>query len=591
MKKSINRNIAAAEYFVTLLSEFGVRDICISPGSRNTPLTVVISKNRKFKTHINVDERAGCFFALGLAKQTGNPVAVVTTSGTAAAELTPGIVEAYFSRVPLIICTADRPGYQVGRGANQTINQWNMFSNHVRGFYDFGLPKASIRWFNRLSKNVSKKLHVLNTNPGPIHFNIPFKKPFEPGSPTDKVDPEFLASIKNEGVIVRRYQPDASPSGHLSKKLIEKVLESKKILLSVGPIKNNGDFVNSLSKLARQLKCPIAADGLSRINFKNVTHVIDNFNTITLSSEFRNHYDPELIIHIGNAHTSKSMLDFFKYSKAYKIVVNTYGDKIDPSRTTDEFININPAKFCQELIKLDLNESNSEKNIWYEEILEIDAKVEQIKGNLIYKKRFPFEGRILEEVYSLAPEKSNLFLSNSMPVRDFDYFISGKKNINLYYNRGASGIDGIISSACGVGQNSDSPTTLVIGDLAFYHDLNSLYLSKRLNNPFVIILINNNGGGIFDMLPIASEKIDFEKYFKTPVDLNFEKTAQAFDLNYSRIKGWKELKSRYNNAIKSKNPTILEIKTNSKQSLELRRKFWEESRTTIRKVINENNAR
>lgn len=590
MKKSINRNIAAAEYFVTLLSEFGVRDICISPGSRNTSLTVVISKNRKFKTHINVDERAGCFFALGLAKQTGNPVAVVTTSGTAAAELTPGIVEAYFSRVPLIICTADRPGYQVGRGANQTINQWNMFSNHVRGFYDFGLPKASIRWFNRFSKNVSKKLHVLNTNPGPIHFNIPFEKPFEPGSPTDKVDPEFLTSIKNERVIVRRYQHDASSSGHLSKKLIEKVLESKKILLSVGPIKNNGDFVNSLSKLARQLKCPIAADGLSRINFKNVTHVIDNFNTITLSSEFRNHYDPELIIHIGNAHTSKSMLDFFKYSKAYKIVVNTYGDKIDPSRTTDEFININPAKFCQELIKLDLNESNSEKNIWYEEILEIDAKVEQIKGNLIYKKRFPFEGRILEEVYSLAPEKSNLFLSNSMPIRDFDYFISGKKNINLYYNRGASGIDGIISSACGVGQNSDSPTTLVIGDLAFYHDLNSLYLSKRLNNPFVIILINNNGGGIFDMLPIASEKIDFEKYFKTPVDLNFEKTAQAFDLNYSRIKGWKELKSRYNNAIKSKNPTILEIKTNSKQSLELRRKFWEESRTTIRKIINENNA-
>ena len=140
----------------------------------------------------------------------------------------------------------------------------------------------------------------------------------------------------------------------------------------------------------------------------------------------------------------------------------------------------------------------------------MDAIIEQIKAGLIFKKRFPFEGRILFEIYSLLPEKSNLFLSNSMPVRDFEYFISGRKEVNLYYNRGASGIDGIISSACGAGQNSNSPTTLVIGDLAFYHDLNSLYLCKRLKKPLVIILINNGGGGIFEMLPIAGEKIDFE---------------------------------------------------------------------------------
>lgn len=591
MKKSINRNIAAAEYFVELLSEFGVRDVCISPGSRNTPLTIAISKNRKLQAHVNVDERASCFFALGLAKQTGNPVAVVTTSGTAAAELTPGIVEAYFSRVPLIICTADRPGYLVDKGANQTIHQWNMFSNHVRGFYDFGLPKASARWFKRLSKNVGKKLHVLNSKQGPIHFNIPFEMPFEPGSPTDNVDPEFLTRIKNERVILKPFQPEASPSRELSKKLIEKILESKKILLSVGPIKNNSDFVNSLSKLARQLKCPIAADGLCRINFKNVPHVIYNFNTISLSSEFRNHYEPELIIHFGNAFTSKPMLDFFKYSKAYKIVVNNYGEKIDPSRTADEFIKVNPAKFCQDVIKLCLNERSSTDNNWYEKILQLDSEVEKIKANLIFKKRFPFEGRILQEVYSLVPEKSNLFLSNSMPVRDFDYFISGKKDINLFYNRGASGIDGIISSACGVAQNSDTPTTLVIGDLSFYHDLNSLYLSKRLRNPLVIILINNSGGGIFDMLPIANEKIDFEKYFKTPVNMNYEKAVQAFDLNYSRVKSWADLKSRYNKAIKSKTSTVLEIITNSKQSVELRRKFWEEARTTVNKMINENKAR
>jgi 2-succinyl-5-enolpyruvyl-6-hydroxy-3-cyclohexene-1-carboxylate synthase len=319
--------------------------------------------------------------------------------------------------------------------------------------------------------------------------------------------------------------------------------------------------------------------------------VVNNFNTIALSSEFRKYYNPELIIHFGNAFTSKPMLDFFKYSKAYKIVVNSYGDKIDPSGTADEFVNFNPADFCQELIKLHFNESNSAKSKWYEEFLELDAEVEKIKANLIFKKRFPFEGRILKEVYSQVPEKSNLFLSNSMPVRDFDYFVSGSKDIDLYYNRGASGIDGIISSACGVGQNSDFPTTLVIGDLAFYHDLNSLYLAKRLSKPLVIILVNNSGGGIFDMLPIAGEEVDFEKYFKTPVNLSFEKTVHAFDLNYSKVESWADLKSQYNKAIKSKTSTVLEIKTNSKQSVELRRKYWEESKTTINKMINENNTR
>ena len=590
MKKSINRNILAAECFITILSNFGIRDICISPGSRNTPLTIAVSQNSGIQPHIIVDERAACFFALGLAKHTGNPVAVVTTSGTAAAELTPGIVEAFFSRIPLIICTADRPAYLAGRGANQAINQRNMFSNHVREYYDIGLPGISRRWFNRLSKNVAGKLISQANNPGPVHFNFPFEKPFEPGSPTDEIEAESLSAIENDINTVKPVQRKSTPDRQLSKKTTEKILESKKILLTAGPLNKAADIAESLSDLAQKLNYLIAPDGLARIYFQNKSNVIDNFSTIAFSSEFKNKYDPDLIVHFGNAPTSNSFLEFFKESKAYKIVVNEYGDKIDPTRTADEFIKIHPVDLCKEILESDNTQINSGKIPWSEEILKMDAEIDRIKTDLIFKKRFPYESRIINEVYSFMPEGSNLFLSNSLPVRDFEYFISERKKINLYYNRGASGIDGIIATACGVGKNSEFPTTLILGDLAFYHDLNSLYLCNQLSKPVIIVVINNGGGGIFEMLPVADEKIDFEKYFKTPVNFNCEKAVKAFGLNYCRVNNWAELKSQYNKSIKLKTSAVIEIKSNSKQSLALRRKFWSESKAKVNKMINENKA-
>ncbi len=587
MKKSINRNILAAEYFIKILLNFGVRDICISPGSRNTPLIVAISKNSNIQAHIIVDERTSCFFALGLARQTGNPVAVVTTSGTAAAELTPGIVEAYFSRLPLIICTADRPGYLIERGANQVINQRNMFFNHVKEFYDVGLPGISKRWFGRLSKNVAAKLNAQAINPGPVHFNFPFEKPFEPGSHTDEVDPEFLSNLDNEVKNIKPTGLQPADSRGLSKKVIARILGSKKILLSVGPLNNRTDITEPVSILAEKLDCPVAPDGLARIFFDKLPHVIDNFSTIALSSEFIKKNDPDLIIHFGNAPVSKSFLEFFKDSKAHKIAVNSYGDKIDPTRTVDEFIKISPGDFCSELLNSDIQKSDMRKNSWYQKVKRADAAIDKLKTEMIFKKRFPFEGRIIKEIYSLLPEESNLFLSNSMPVRDFEYFISDRKNINLYYNRGASGIDGIISTACGTGSKSDLSTALITGDLAFYHDLNSLYLCNRNAKPIVLVVINNDGGGIFEMLPIAEERIDFEKYFKTPVRFNYEHAVKAFGLKYCRVSSWADLKSQFNKAIKLKTSTVIEIKSSSKQSLSLRRKFWNEARETVNKIINE----
>jgi 2-succinyl-5-enolpyruvyl-6-hydroxy-3-cyclohexene-1-carboxylate synthase len=587
MKKSINRNIAAADYFVNLLEKFGVSDVCISPGSRSTPLTIAFASNNNFSTHINVDERASCFFALGLAKQSGKPVVVVTTSGTAAAELTPAIVEAYFARIPLIICTADRPGYLAERGANQVINQRHMFSNHTRGFYDTGLPMATVRWFNRFSKNVIKKLSSLNSDPGPVHFNFPFEKPFEPSSITDEVDMEFLGAFYNEEYDIEPYHKIVREVITLQKKLVDKVSNSEKILMSVGPMKIDAGIADALTEFANEFNCAVAVDSLSLNNFMNHPFVVKNFSGLVLSPEFITEFDPDLIIHFGAARTSDSMLNFMQNSSAYKISVNAYGDKVDPARNVDMFVKVSPIKFCGDLINQASASESDEKQKWVSSLLDMGERLEQLKNDLILKKRFPFEGRIIHEMFSLLPDESNLFLSNSLPVRDFNSFISTGRKVNLYHNRGASGIDGIISTAAGVAQNSDSPTTLIIGDLAFYHDLNSLYLCKQLNKPFVIILINNNGGAIFEMLPIAEEKLEFDKYFKTPLDIDFSKAATLFDIDYSEVKSWAELKSEYINALDSNSPTVLEIKTNSQHSLELRRIFWKESRSTVNKRIDE----
>ncbi len=581
MKIPINRNSFWSELFTAQLSQSGIKYACISPGSRSTPLTLAFASNKKIKTFVNPDERSNAFFALGLAEHSGSPVAIVTTSGTAVAELYPAIIEAYQRRIPLIVCTADRPPELLNCGANQTINQENIFANHIRKFFNAGLPSLNESKLLKIKKIAAEAVEIsLKKNQGPVHVNFPFRKPLEPESFTDKIDKHFYDKIRNINLPASF---STLPSVKQHKKVMKAITGKSKGLIFCGWDNYRSDFPKLLVKFSRISGFPIIADGISGLRFgkHSMQNIISNASAFLKSKAYGFLLEAEIILQFGSAPTSNIVLDFLKKSQAEKFLINEYGDYKDPSRTARNIIKINPSEFLSELLTVTKN-VNHPRNNRLNKIRQFEQLTEKIKEQNILNAEFPFEGRIIPEVLKSIPPNSNLFVSNSMPVRDLDFFSSAmKKNIKIYSNRGASGIDGIISTAAGIAVKSKFPTYLVIGDLAFLHDSNGLNILQNQKIPLQIILIDNNGGGIFGMLPIAKNKKYFEEYFQTPQTADFALLTKAHGGKYYRIKSWNMLKNTIFNYKYLNNFSVLHVKTNAEDSIALRKKYWEVLSGTI----------
>ncbi|MBI5730053.1 MAG: 2-succinyl-5-enolpyruvyl-6-hydroxy-3-cyclohexene-1-carboxylic-acid synthase [Ignavibacteriales bacterium] len=585
MKLSINRNTFWCDVFVHRLAELGVRYACISPGSRSTPLTIAFASNKSINLFPIVDERSSAFFALGIAKKTKSPVAVVTTSGTAVAELYPAIIEAYYQRVPLIICTADRPPALRNSGANQTINQQNIFKNHIRYFADAGLPNLkNLNYINDLADKLIINSSLLDK--GPVHVNFSFEKPFEPRSYTDKIEITKIRKTFSKHSIILNEKKIVEIDFD---SLIKKLNSNERGLILVGSNNYNKDFTKNLVKFSRTFGYPIYADGSSSLRFGSHSneYFIDNFTAFARVKNFQKYFDPKLIIQFGGTPTSNVLLEFFNNSKAEKILVNEFGDRNDPSHTAKKIFTINPNEFCSSLLK------NVEKNIkrdscWLIDLQVMNNKAAELKNKLINNAEFPFEGRVANELIKSLPKKSNLMISNSLPIRDVDFFASSNnKNINIFSNRGASGIDGINSTALGIAKTSKDPTYLLIGDLAFYHDMNGLHNAIKYKIPLTVILINNHGGGIFESLPISNYKEFLLENFLTPLELDLSKLVKAYGGKFIRIKNWRKFSSAITSSKKNKKITVFEIHTNAKKSKELRDKYWNAVSNEVDLYINE----
>jgi 2-succinyl-5-enolpyruvyl-6-hydroxy-3-cyclohexene-1-carboxylate synthase len=578
MKKYINRNYFWASLFAKQLEVLGIKDVCISPGSRNTPLTLAFAANKKFKKYIHTDERSSGFFALGLAKKKQKPVVIVTTSGTAVTELYPAITEAYQQRIPLIVCTADRPSHLRNTGANQTVNQENIFKNHIRKFIDVGLPELSKNKLRLFSKKTVETVSVAaGKNKGPVHINFPFEKPLEPNSFTDEIVYEFsdFIFIPNDSVKKGNYSFEG---------LNFNILNYKNIIIHLAWDNFDKEFYGKLLKFSKQSNIPVFADGTSELRFlKKSENIIVNHSAFLKNENIRKKIKPDLILQFGNAPTSQTMLEFFQEVKI--ITVNEFGDKKNASRKKCKIIKAKPTSFLDALLQNRKKFFSDKKR--FNEIVKFDKIAETVKQNTINKSAFKLEPRIVNELLNLIPSKSNLFISNSMPVRDYDFFASkNSKQIKIFTNRGASGIDGIISTASGIAVQSKQKTFLVIGDLAFYHNLSALSTLSELKIPLIILLINNNGGGIFNMLPVADCSNNFEKYFITSQNLNYMKITKAFNGNYFSPKNWNEFEKMFRKAVNKKTYSVIEFKTDSKKSLQLRKKYWLKVKQTVERNDN-----
>ena len=590
----VNRNFIWTEIFVNQLVSLGVKYACISPGSRSTPLTISFSKQKKIKCFVHIDERVSGFFTMGLAKATNTPVAVVTTSGTATAELYPAIIEAYQQRIPLIICTADRPPEMINTGANQTIIQWNLYKNHIRWFKNVGIPYLTERKFSYLKKVTHKAFKISShLNKGPVHLNFPFRKPLEPDTFTDEIDEELFNEIFKP-ISISSKSIKQIESRKKSKKIIdiisEKISGSQNGLIITGPLDYNPTLISKIKLLSKITGYPILADGISQLRFNNKKsdkNICVNYDTILRSEEFKKNYVPEIIIQFGRTPTSTILEDYLTISDHKRFIINEYGDLFDPSGKTKRAIQFDPVLFCESLIeKLQANYAARENNNWLKDFQKADALVEEIKNQQLKKLGLKYEPKVIWELFNILPNNSNLMIGNSLPVRDFDWFC-GKIGINIktFYNRGASGIDGITSTALGIASKIN-PLILLTGDLSFLHDSNALMAAKKLAIPLIVVIINNNGGGIFNALPIASNKKIFKDFFITPHNLNIGKIVKSFGLNHCLIKNKTDFKYKLNETLKKKTFAVLEIKTDSILSNIFRKKFRTDAIKKLEKEFN-----
>ncbi|MEI7813025.1 MAG: 2-succinyl-5-enolpyruvyl-6-hydroxy-3-cyclohexene-1-carboxylic-acid synthase [Ignavibacteria bacterium] len=582
MKIKVNRNILWTESFVNKLVSMGVRYACISPGSRSAPLTIAFANNENIKSFVMIDERSSAFFALGLAQSSSFPVALVCTSGTAAAEFYPAIIEAFQQRIPLIICTADRPPELIGRGANQAIYQDNIYQNHIRYFINAGLPVATREGLMSVSDIARAAfLQSMIINRGPVHINFPFAKPLEPSAFTDEVD-ESLISVSHEWITnvnpLTRNLIQAENAGELLDETAGLLKTRKRGLLIAGPGNFGDSFAELCYRLSLILNYPVIADAASQLRFGGAdkSNVIADFEGFIRSDKFFQSAEPELIIQFGRAPTSKGMELFIEKTSADYYAVDEYGDWHDPFHKAKAVVILKPEIFCFEIIKRLEKDNFIQPDGSYSGLFKNAERISlALKSGLIEKASFLFEGRVITEVIELIPDSSVIMISNSMPARDLDYFApKSNKDIKIFHNRGASGIDGITSTALGIAIDSGRPAVLITGDLSFYYDLNGLLASMKYSIPLVIVLINNNGGGIFEMLPISGYEKVFNDYFTVPHNLDFAPIVKAYGGGFINIESFEHFRESFRKALSCRSFTVLQIKTSAKQSAAYRKEFW-----------------
>ncbi|HWO98686.1 MAG TPA: 2-succinyl-5-enolpyruvyl-6-hydroxy-3-cyclohexene-1-carboxylic-acid synthase [Bacillus sp. (in: firmicutes)] len=558
--------------FVDELVSAGVTDAVVSPGSRSTPIAMLMAEHPGIHVHLNIDERSAGFFALGIAKAKRKAVALVCTSGTAAANYYPAVVEACQSRVPLVVITADRPHELRDVGAPQAINQLHLFGQYAKWFAELALPENNEGMLRYIRTTAARAVGTSLTAPaGPVHLNFPLREPLVPNLSHPNLW-ESGRSMKAEQVKVHNGALICSPA--VLEEAVMKVKQYERGIIVCGDHEGTA-FADAVVELAEKLNYPILADPLSQLRSgKHRKELIVNaYDTFLRNESLLADLKPEVVIRFGAMPVSKSLLLFLKeYKPEEMLVIDGGGGWREPTLVATNMIQCEETYFCQELGRLagDLSHSSTK---WLEKWLFINEKTTDLLQKRMSEESL-FEGKVVTELIDLLPEASILFVGNSMPIRDVDTFFSlNEKSIKIMANRGANGIDGVVSSALGV-STTQQPTILFIGDLSFYHDLNGLLAAKLNGLDLTIILVNNDGGGIFSFLPQSKEEKHFEFLFGTPTGIEFKNAVEMYGGDFKTIETWEEFRQVVTQSFKEKGLKVIEIKTNRGENVMVHREVW-----------------
>jgi 2-succinyl-5-enolpyruvyl-6-hydroxy-3-cyclohexene-1-carboxylate synthase len=532
-----------------------------------------------------VDERSAGFFALGLGKASGRPAAVICTSGTAAANLYPAVIEASQGEVPLLVLTADRPVWLRDTDGNQAMDQVRLFGTFPRAFFEVDFPRLEGPSLRHLRALAGRAVALASGPPrGPVHLNFPFEKPLEP-SPEMK---DLLADFQREHPRAGGGREGGEPYVRVSARhptlvagevtwLREALEGAVRGVIVAGPVPNPGEVAPSVFALGAAAGFPILADPLSGARFSRPgdARVVGGCDLFLRSESARVALKPDLILRVGGSPTSAALLDFLtEHRNVRQIVVDEGHRWKDHLAAATDYLRVSPALLRGGLAaEIRGRVDPAWMGLW----AEAEARTRQVLDDLGPGELL--EGEILNAVVTGLPEGANLLVASSMPIRDLDAFgFPGPTALKLFGNRGVSGIDGLVSTTLGIAVGSGeetgpfpTPTVGVLGDLAFFHDMNGLLALKSLRPWVVFVVVNNDGGGIFQTLPVRDHEPAFSRFFTTSHGLDFERVADLYDIPFSRSDSLVGFCEAFRRSLATGAPSILEVRTRREATHDRRR--------------------
>jgi 2-succinyl-5-enolpyruvyl-6-hydroxy-3-cyclohexene-1-carboxylate synthase len=559
MSQTTAESLAAT--LVDELARCGVTDACLSPGSRSAPLALALHADRRIRLHVRVDERSASFLALGLAKASGRAAVVLSTSGTAAANFYPAVVESDYARVPLIILTADRPPELRSVGANQTIDQTKMFGGAVRWWAELGSESEPSRARHPRSV-VSQAWHRASGSPsGPVHLNVSLREPLvsersSPAEPLPGRDGNRPWHTTTTG--------PASVDEATIDRLASKLAVTEKGVIVAGDTDVDPDPITALSRV---LEWPVLAEPLSGLRSSEMS--ISTYDALLRSRAWAGRHRPEFALRLGRIGTSKALLSWLDDSVA-QVLVDGDGALFDPQRSVPEVIRADPALLADQLAKaVETRGATPWTTSWGRG----ERLAREVIDAILDESVLPSEPRVARDLADLMPSGSTLVVGSSMPIRDLDSFMRVRTELRVVGNRGASGIDGFVSTALGVALASSGQSRALTGDLSLLHDANGLTTLGGPTPNLDLVTINNDGGGIFSFLPLSKLSESFETLFGTPHGLDLSRLAEAYGCEHALLESANDLESML-----SRSPTgirIIEVRTNRQENVALHQRIWD----------------